>query len=233
MKKVLAVLLTAILAFTALTAAAETPSPEKSSGVIVSVTGKDADGSSLKLAVEPTKMEQSTYTSALDQLKKDVGDDNLKIVDQKQLVLKEGSNPKFPLTVELNVPGVKPTSKVYVLFKAFENQAEGLSNAAADGEVIGLSATTSFKLINLAEATTGVEKLDAVAGTDKVTATFKALGEFVLVTDAQTVVDITEAAKDTTKSPQTSDKATPVMVVLFAVVAVAAVVSVKKIRTAA
>ena len=233
MKKVLAVLLTAILAFTALTAAAETPSPEKSSGVIVSVTGKDADGSSLKLAVEPTKIEQSTYTSALDQLKKDVGDDNLKIVDQKQLVLKECCNPKFPLTVELNVPGVKPTSKVYVLFKAFENQAEGLSNAAADGEVIGLSATTSFKLINLAEATTGVEKLDAVAGTDKVTATFKALGEFVLVTDAQTVVDITEAAKDTTKSPQTSDKATPVMVVLFAVVAVAAVVSVKKIRTAA
>ena len=233
MKKVLAVLLTAILAFTALTAAAETPSPEKSSGVIVSVTGKDADGSSLKLAVEPTKIEQSTYTTALDQLKKDVGDDNLKIVDQKQLVLKEGSNPKFPLTVELDVPGVKPTSKVYVLFKAFENQAEGLSNAAADGEVIGLSATTSFKLINLAEATTGVEKLDAVAGTDKVTATFKALGEFVLVTDAQTVVDITEAAKDTTKSPQTSDKATPVMVVLFAVVAVAAVVSVKKIRTAA
>ncbi len=233
MKKVLAVLLTAILAFTALTAAAETPSPEKSSGVIVSVTGKDADGNALKLAVEPTKIEQSTYTTALDQLKKDVGDDNLKIVDQKQLVLKEGSNPKFPLTVELNVPGVKPTSKVYVLFKAFENQAEGLSNAAADGEVIGLSATTSFKLINLAEATTGVEKLDAVAGTDKVTATFKALGEFVLVTDAQTVVDITEAAKDTTKSPQTSDKATPVMVVLFAVVAVAAVVSVKKIRTAA
>ena len=233
MKKVLAVLLTAILAFTALTAAAETPSPEKSSGVIVSVTGKDADGSSLKLAVEPTKIEQSTYTTALDQLKKDVGDDNLKIVDQKQLVLKKGSNPKFPLTVELNVPGVKPTSKVYVLFKAFENQAEGLSNAAADGEVIGLSATTSFKLINLAEATTGVEKLDAVAGTDKVTATFKVLGEFVLVTDAQTVVDITEAAKDTTKSPQTSDKATPVMVVLFAVVAVAAVVSVKKIRTAA
>lgn len=233
MKKVLAVLLTAILAFTALTAAAENPSPEKSSGVIVSVTGKDADGNALKLAVEPTKIEQSTYTTALDQLKKDVGDDNLKIVDQKQLVLKEGSNPKFPLTVELNVPGVKPTSKVYVLFKAFENQAEGLSNAAADGEVIGLSATTSFKLINLAEATTGVEKLDAVAGTDKVTATFKALGEFVLVTDAQTVVDITEAAKDTTKSPQTSDKATPVMVVLFAVVAVAAVVSVKKIRTAA
>ncbi|MEE1007453.1 MAG: hypothetical protein U0L66_09745 [Acutalibacteraceae bacterium] len=232
MKKVLAVLLTAILAFTALTAAAENPSPEKLSGVIVSVSGKDADGNTLKLAVENTEIAQSTYTDALNNLKKEVGDDNLKIVDQKQLVLKEGSNPKFPLTVDLKVPGVKPTSKVFVLFKASANQAEGLSNKAADGEVIGLSATTSFKIINLAEVA-DVQKLDAVAGTDKVTVTFNALGEFVLVTDAQTVASITEAAKDDTKSPQTSDKATPVMVALFAVAAVLAVVSVKKIRTAA
>ena len=71
MKKVLAVLLTAILAFTALTAAAENPSPEKLSGVIVSVSGKDADGNTLKLAVEPTKIEQSTYTDALNNLKKE------------------------------------------------------------------------------------------------------------------------------------------------------------------
>lgn len=233
MKKVLAVLLTAILAFTALTAAAETPSPEKLSGVISSASGKDADGNALKLAVEPTKIEQSTYTDALNNLKKEVGDDNLKIVDQKQLVLKEGSNPKFPLTVDLTVRGVKPTSKVFVLFKASANQAEGLSNKAADGEVIGLSATTSFKIINLAEAAADVQKLDAVAGTDKVTVTFNALGEFVLVTDAQTVTSITEAAKDDTKSPQTSDKATPIMVALFAVAAVVGIISVKKIRTAA
>ena len=232
MKKVLAVLLTAILAVSALTVAATSVSPEKSSGVIVSVTGEDADGSALELAVEPTKIDQDVYTNALENLKKEVNDDNLKIVDQKQLVFKEGKDPKFPLTVDLSVPGVKPTSKVYVLFKAGENQAEGLSNKAADGEVIGLSAATSFKIINLAETDLGgVEKLDAKAGTDKVTVTFKALGEFVLVTDAQTVASIAEAAKDDTKSPQTSDKATPVMVALFAVVAVAAVVSVKKLRT--
>ena len=233
MKKVLAVLLTAILAVSALTVAATSVSPEKSSGVIVSVTGEDADGSALELAVEPTKIDQDVYTNALENLKKEVNDDNLKIVDQKQLVFKEGKDPKFPLTVDLSVPGVKPTSKVYVLFKAFENQAEGLSATAADGEVIGLSAKTSFKIINLAEATGGVEKLDAKAGTDKVTATFNALGEFVLVTDAQTVTSIADAAKDETKapSPQTSDKATPVMVAFFAVVAVAAVVSVKKLRT--
>ena len=134
----------------------------------------------------------------------------------------------------LNVPGVKPTSKVYVLFKAFENQAEGLSDKAADGEVIGLSAATSFKLINLAEATGGVEKLDAKADTDKVTVTFNTLGEFVLVTDAQTVVDIASAvAENAPTSDKTADKATPVMVVLFAVVAVATVISAKKLRTAA
>lgn len=236
MKKVLAFLLTAIFAVTALTAVAETPSPEKSSGVIVSVSGKDADGSVLKLAIEPTKIAQTTYTQALDNLKKEVGDDSLKIVDQKQLVLKEGKDPKFPLTVELKVPGVKPTSKVFVLFKADANQAEGLSNAAADGEVIGLSVPVSFsRVINLAETAADVQKLDAKAGNDKVTVTFPALGEFVLVTDAQTDADIAVAAKgdnSVPKSDKTGDKATPVMVAFFAVVAVAAVVSVKKIRTA-
>ena len=236
MKKVLAFLLTAIFAVTAFTAVAETPSPEKSSGVIVSVSGKDADGSSLKLAVESTKIAQTTYTQALDNLKKEVGDDNLKIVDQKRLVLKEGKDPKFPLTVDLNVPGVKPTSKVFVLFKADANQAEGLSNAAADGEVIGLSVPVNFsRVINLAETAADVKKLDAKAGDGKVTVTFPALGEFVLVTDAQTNADITVAAKGDSSVPtsdKTGDKATPVMVAFFAVVAVAAVVSVKKIRTA-
>lgn len=231
MKKVVAFLLTAILAVTAFTAVAETPSPEKSGGVIVSVSGKDADGSSLKLAVEPTKVEQTAYTQAFENLKKEVGDTNLKIVDQKQLVLKEGNNPKFPLTVELNVPGVKPTSKVFVLFKPAANQATGLSNAAADGKVIGLSAPVNFsRVINLAEASGDVVKLNATAGKDKVTVTFNALGEFVLVTDAQTVTDIAAAAKDDTKSPQTSDKVTPIAVALFAVSTLAVIVSVKKIR---
>ena len=231
MKKVVAFLLTAILAISAFTAFAETPSPEKSGGVIVSVSGKDADGSSLKLAVEPTKVEQTAYTQAFENLKKEVGDTNLKIVDQKQLVLKEGNNPKFPLTVDLNVPGVKPTSKVYVLFKSSSGSATGLSSAAADGKVIGLSVPVSFsRVINLAETSGDVVRLNATAGKDKVTVTFNALGEFVLVTDAQTVTDIAEAAKDDTKSPQTSDKVTPVAVALFAVSTLAVIVSVKKIR---
>lgn len=205
MKKVLAFLLTAIFAVTAFTAVAETPSPEKLSGVIISVSAKDTAGKSFKVAVKPTAVDQTVYTDAFENLKKEVGTD-LKLVDQKQVVLEGEGNPTFPMTVELTVPGVKTSSKVYVLFK----------NAA--GEVV---------------------KLTATAGDGKVTATFTELGEFVLVTDAQTVSDITNAsttegdgAKEEEKSPQTADNATPIAIALLTVSAAAAVVSVKKIRTA-
>lgn len=196
MKKVLAFLLTAMLAVTALTATAA-PSPEKSSGVIVSVSAKDTAGKSYNVEVKPSTVDQSVYNDAFAAFKQENGSD-FKIVDQKKL---EGNiSAGSPLTVELSVPGVKATSKVYILLKK------------SNGEVV---------------------KLDATAGTGKVTATFTELGEFVLITDAQTDADIIAAAKDDTKSPQTSDNATPVMVALFAVAAVLGVVSVKKIRTAA
>lgn len=197
MKKVLAFLLTAIMAVTAFTAVAATPSPEKLSGVIVSASAKDSAGKGFKVAIKPTAVAESVYNNALTELKTSEGTD-LKIVDQKQIVLESSGNPTFPMTVELSVPGVKTSSKVFVLFK---------NNA---GEVTKLAAT---------------------AGNGKVTATFNELGEFVLVTDAQTVTDIT-AAKDDTKSPQTSDTATPIVFALLAVSAIAAVVSVKKIRVA-
>lgn len=196
MKKVLAFLLTAMLAVTALTATAA-PSPEKSSGVIVSVSAKDTAGKSYNVEVKPSTVDQSVYNDAFAAFKQENGSD-FKIVDQKKL---EGNiSAGSPLTVELSVPGVKATSKVYILLKK------------SNGEIV---------------------KLDAPAGTGKVTATFTELGEFVLITDAQTDADIIAAAKDDTKSPQTSDNATPVMVALFAVAAVLGVVSVKKIRTAA
>ena len=196
MKKVLAFLLTAMLAVTALTATAA-PSPEKSSGVIVSVSAKDTAGKSYNVEVKPSTVDQSVYNDAFAAFKQENGSD-FKIVDQKKL---EGNvSAGSPLTVELSVPGVKATSKVYILLKK------------SNGEIV---------------------KLDATAGTGKVTATFTELGEFVLITDAQTDADIIAAAKDDTESPQTSDNATPVMVALFAVAAVLGVVSVKKIRTAA
>lgn len=233
MKKVLAFILTAIFAVTAFTAVAETPSPEKLSGVIVSATAKDSKGTSFKVSIKPTEVNQSVYTEAFEALKKEVGTD-LKLVDQKQIVLEGSGNPSFPMTVELNVPGVKPTSKVYVLFKSSSGSTEGLSASANEGKVIGLSAPMNFsRVINLAETGSGeVVKLPATAGENKVTVTFNELGEFVLVTDAQTVADITAASKDNTKSPQTSDAATPIVLAMLAVSAIAAIVSVKKFKAA-
>ena len=149
MKKVLAFLLTAMLAVTALTATAA-PSPEKSSGVIVSVSAKDTAGKSYNVEVKPSTVDQSVYNDAFAAFKQENGSD-FKIVDQKKL---EGNvSAGSPLTVELSVPGVKATSKVYILLKK------------SNGEIV---------------------KLDATAGTGKVTATFTELGEFVLITDAQT-----------------------------------------------
>ena len=231
MKKVFAFILTAIMAVTAFTAVAATPSPEKLSGVIVSASAKDSKGTSFKVKLESTQVDQSVYNDAFAKHKSEQGSD-LKIVDQKQLVLEGQGNPSFPMTVVLNVPGVKPTSKVYVLFKSSSNSATGLSSTAGEGQVMGLSAPINFsRVINLAETSGEVVRLNATAGKDTVTVTFNKLGEFVLVTDAQTVTDIT-AAKDDTKSPQTSDTATPIVFALLAVSAIAAVVSVKKIRVA-
>lgn len=208
MKKVLAFLLTAILAVTALTAAAA-PSPEKLSGVIVSVSAKDNAGKSVSVKINLPKAEESVFDDALTALKQEAGND-VKIVDQKQIVVEGDASEAAPVTVELSVPGVKASSKVYVLLK----------NSA--GKVVKLAATVTE---------------------GKVTVKLTESGEFdfVLVTDAQTVTSITEAqgttsttegSKEETKSPQTSDNATPVMVALFAVAALAGIVSVKKIRTA-
>ena len=200
MKKVLAFLLTAILAVTAITAVAATPSPEKLSGVIVSVSAKDTAGKSFNVLVKNTSTDQKVYTDAFEALKKESGAD-LKIVDNKAIVLEGAASIDSPLTVEFTVPGVKATSKVYILFK----------NSA--GEIVKLAAT---------------------AGDGKVTATFTELGEFVLVTDAETVTEITAAAgKGETTSDKTADNATPIVFAILAVSAVAALVSVKKIRTAA
>ena len=58
MKKVFAFILTAIMAVTAFTAVAATPSPEKLSGVIVSASAKDSKGTSFKVKLESTQVDQ-------------------------------------------------------------------------------------------------------------------------------------------------------------------------------
>ena len=205
MKKVLAFLLTAILAVTALTAAAA-PSPEKLSGVIISVSAKDNAGKMVSVKINSPKAEISAFDNAFTELKKEAGSD-IKTVDHKQIVVEGDASEAAPVTVELSVPGVKASSKAYVLIKNSAGNIVKLAATVAEGKV-------TIKLTESGEF------------------------DFVLVTDAQTVASITEAqattegSEEETKSPQTSDNATPVMVALFAAAALAAFVSVKKIRTA-
>ncbi len=197
MKKVLAFILTTVLALTALTAAAAPSlSPEKLEGVIVSATAKD-----FRIILEDATTDRSVYNAALEQLKTTEGITDLKIVDHKTIRIEGAGTPKYPLAVELNIPGIKATSKGYVLFKN------------SDGTI---------------------EKLDTTVASGKVTVSFKTLpGEFVFVTDSQTITDINSAGKTDDKtppSPQTADHATPIAFALLAVSAAAAIVSVKKIK---
>lgn len=196
MKKLLAFVLVAVLAFSAVTANAA-PSPEKLEGVISSATASDSKGTAVKVVLTDATSDRSVYNSALQELKTANGSD-LKIVDHKVIALDGAGSPTYPLTVELKVPGLKATSKGYVLFKNSQGTVEKLTATVAEG---------------------------------KVTVTVNELGELVFVTDSQTVTDINSTA--TNKSPQTSDTATPVAVLLLAASAAAAIVSVKKIRTAA
>lgn len=198
MKKILAFVLVAVLAFSAVTANAA-PSPEKLEGVISSATASDSKGTAVKVVLTDATSDRSVYDAALGELKTANGSD-LKIVDHKVITLEGTGSPTYPLTVELNIPGVKASSKGFVLFK----NSQGT-----------------------------VEKLTATMGDGKVTVTLNELGEFVFVTDSQTVTDINSAGNSTNKSPQTSDTATPIAVLLLAASAAVAIVSVKKIRTAA
>lgn len=198
MKKLLAFVLVVVLAFSAVTANAA-PSPEKLEGVISSATAKDKNGASVKLVLNASTADRAVYNTALEELKTANGAD-LKIVDHKVITLDGASSPAFPLTVELNIPGVKASSKGFVLFKNSQGN---------------------------------VEKLNAVMGDGKVTVTINELGEFVLVTDSQTVTDINSDGGEANKSPQTSDNVTPIAVLLLVASAAVAIVSVKKIRTAA
>ncbi|MGN0492645.1 MAG: hypothetical protein ACI4F7_03270 [Acutalibacteraceae bacterium] len=196
MKKILAFVLVAVLAFSAVTANAA-PSPEKLEGVISSATASDSKGTAVKVVLSDATSDRSAYNTALEELKAANGSD-LKVVDHKVIALDGTGSPTYPLTVELKIPGVKASSKGFVLFK----NSQGT-----------------------------VEKLTATMGDGKVTVTFNELGEFVFVTDSQTVTDINSAGAN--KSPQTSDTATPIAVLLLAASAAVAIVSVKKIRTAA
>jgi LPXTG-motif cell wall-anchored protein len=121
MKKILTVLLTLVLVFAIGTMAvsAATASPEVN-GIISGTEIKDADSKDVAVDFEKIDGKVTTeFQNELKDLKKESGDNNVKVVAQYEVKV-EGT-PKYPLTVTLDVLGVSTASKVYVMVKEGAN----------------------------------------------------------------------------------------------------------------
>ena len=136
MKKILAFVFTAALAVTAFatTAFAADDSPEKLDGVITAVTAVDADGNKVELELAEPSGSISDFDSVLAELKQTAGDD-LKVIDFKAIRARAGVSINFPLNVELRIPGIKATSKGYILFKDNAGDIEKLDAVMGNGTV--------------------------------------------------------------------------------------------------
>ena len=156
MKKTLAILLTLVLVFamgTMAVSAATSASPEVN-GIISGTEIKDAD--SKDVSVEFVKIDGKVATefqNELKDLKKESGDNNIKVVAQYEV--KTEGTPKYPLTVTLDVLGVSASSKVYVMVKE-GNNVKTIETTVVNGKI-------TFTVEN------AIQKIAIV--TDKATAT--------------------------------------------------------------
>ena len=136
MKKILAFVFTVALAVTAFatTALAADDSPQKLEGVITAVTAVDADGNRVDIELAEPSGSVSDFDSALAELKQTTGND-LKIIDFKAIRARAGVPMNFPIDVEFKIPGIKASSKGYILFKDKSGDIEKLDAVMGDGTV--------------------------------------------------------------------------------------------------
>ena len=155
MKKILAVLLTLVLVFAIGTMAvsAATASPEVN-GIISGTEIKDADSKDVAVDFEKIDGKVTTeFQNELKDLKKESGDNNIKVVAQYEV--KAEGTPKYPLTVTLDVLGVSASSKVYVMVQEGSN-VKTIETTVVNGKI-------TFTIDN------AIQKIAIV--TDKATAT--------------------------------------------------------------
>ena len=136
MKKILAFVFTVALAVTAFatTALAADDSPQKLEGVITAVTAVDADGNKVDIELAEPSGSVSDFDSALAELKQTTGND-LKIIDFKAIRARAGVPMNFPIDLEFKIPGIKASSKGYILFKDKSGDIEKLDAVMGDGTV--------------------------------------------------------------------------------------------------
>lgn len=134
MKKILAILLTAVLFVTvSATAVFALPSPE-AEGVISGITSVDKDGQENCIILEKIDDKVSKdVEDVIEDLKKEEKDETLKPVDHYEIIVI--GNPKFEVTVTLDIVGISSTSKVIILLEN-EDGVDVIHPVIKDGKVI-------------------------------------------------------------------------------------------------
>lgn len=210
MKKVLAVVCSAVLTVAMAVTAFAQPSVV-ASGVVTGINkAVDADGNTIGgLKIDPMESRFETLTEeqkaeveaikTLDKLKEVLGDkykEGMTVVDLKDVYLYGDATAKFPLTITFDMLGVTSSSIVEVLH--FD--------------------TTAGKW----------EVLESSVGEGTVTATFNSLSPVAFVVDNQTAAAIDKANTNTaagsntsTVSPKTGESNTMMMVAMFAAIGLA------------
>lgn len=116
MKKVLAILLTAVLVMAASVCVVSAAPSSEAQGVISGITAKDADENEAKVTVEKIDGKVNKYFyNTLTGLKSETSNKTLKVVGHYNLKV-EGS-PKYPISIVLDVLGISDSSDVYVLLQ--------------------------------------------------------------------------------------------------------------------
>lgn len=134
MKKALAVLLTVIVVLGCAVIGVSAEKSPTANGVVSGITATDKDSKPIDfqlIRIEGKVIAQ--FAEALKELKEDTGKTNIKIVDQYKIV---SGDAKYPVTVELNVLGVKEGSVVYILAMDDKGNVEKIEAIAKNGKIV-------------------------------------------------------------------------------------------------
>ena len=133
MKKILAIILTAVLFVTvSATSVFALPSPE-AEGVVAGITSVDKNGEENCIILEKIDDKVSNEVEdVIEDLKKEEKDETLKPVDHYEIIVI--GKPKFEVTVTLDIVGITSTSKVIILLEN-EDGVDVIHPIIKDGKV--------------------------------------------------------------------------------------------------
>lgn len=204
MKKILAVVCSAVLTIGMAVTAFAQPSVT-ASGVVTGINKVvDADGNVVTGGIAIDKIE-TAYPELTDAQRKDVDaiktveklkevlgskyEDGMTVIDMKNVYVYGNANVKFPITITFDAIGITASSKVQVL--------------------------------HYNVSTSQWEVLESSAGEKTITATFSSLSPVAFVVDSKTAQAINNAgsgSNTSTVSPKTGEGNTMMMVGMFAVI---------------